>query len=216
MNAAINGTAAGKPALDDPLTFALSRRLGLDLTAAVPDRAHAGDRRPGARPEHAPEPRLEAMARALRLEAFPVPAVRDAYLASQGAVAPRRGAAAGMVASSTPPPSLATATADPSAEGEAALYAIAMTSSDLTEREPAISALLGRSKTNIDFLALSRLASPAIASLVEAHPALRDPVLFATASAMAGDEKTASPSAPPSSRTRPRRARRSTSPCSTP
>jgi hypothetical protein len=98
----------------------------------------------------------------------------------------------GWTASSTPPPTLEAATADTSANGEAALYAIATTSSDLSQREAAISALLGRSKTNIDFLALSRLASPAIAELTQAQPALRDPVLFATASAMAWDVKTSS------------------------
>jgi hypothetical protein len=192
MNAAINGTAAGKPALDDPLTFALSRRLGLDLTATVPT-APMPVTVALARDPNTPQPtRLEAMARALRLEAFPVQAVRDAYLASQGVTAPGATPPPGWTASSTPPPTLEAATADTSANGEAALYAIATTSSDLSQREAAISALLGRSKTNIDFLALSRLASPAIAELTQAQPALRDPVLFATASAMAWDVKTSS------------------------
>jgi hypothetical protein len=122
-----------------------------------------------------------------------VQSVRDAYLAAEGATPPPPGAkAAGWSASANPLPNLATSAADPSANGEAALFAIAYTSSDLSQREAAISALLGRSKTNIDFLALSRLASPAIADLVEAKPALQDPVLFATASAMAWDVKTAS------------------------
>jgi hypothetical protein len=123
----------------------------------------------------------------------PVQAVRDAYLAAQGApAAPPPGAGPGWAATPTPPPSFQTVAADLSAAGEAGLYAIAAQSPDLSAREQAISALLGRSKTNIDFLALSRLVGPAIADLTKAAPALRDPVLFATASAMAGDAKTAS------------------------
>ena len=192
MNAAINGTPAGKPALDEPLVFALSRRLGLDLTAAVPT-APMPETVALARDPNTPQAtRLEALARALRLDAVPVQAVRDAYLAAAGASPPPPpGAAPGWAATPTPPPSLQTAAADPSAAGEAGLYAVAAQSHDLSEREQAISALLGRSKTNIDFLALSRLVAPAIADFLQAKPALRDPVLFATASAMAGDARTA-------------------------
>jgi len=193
MNAAINGTPAGKPALEDPLVLALSRRLGLDLTAAVPT-APMPETVALARDPNTPQAaRLEALARALRLDAVPVQSVRDAYLASQGApAAPPPGAGPGWAATPTPPPSLQTAAADSSAAGEAALFVIAAQSHDLSEREQAISALLGRSKTNIDFLALSRLVAPAIADFVKAGPTLRDPVLFATASAMAGDARTAS------------------------
>lgn len=192
MTAAINGGPAGKPALDEPLDFALSRRLGLDLTAAVPT-APMPETVALARDPNTPQAaRLEALARALRLDAVPAKAVRDAYLAAQGAPpAPPPGAAPGWAATPTPPPPLQTALADPSAAGEAALYAVAAQSQDLSAREQAISALLGRSKTNIDFLALSRLVAPAIANLMQAAPALRDPVLFATASAMAGDARTA-------------------------
>ena len=193
MNAAINGTPAGKPALDEPLVFALSHRLGLDLTAAVPT-APMPETVALARDPNTPQAaRLEAVARALRLDAVPVQAVRDAYVAAQGApTAPPPGAGPGWAATPTPPPALATVAADPSAAGEAGLYVIAAQSHDLSEREQAISALLGRSKTNIDFLALSRLVAPAIADFMQAKPALRDPVLFATASAMAGDVRTAS------------------------
>jgi hypothetical protein len=192
MNAAINGTPAGKPALDEPLVFALSRRLGLELAAAVPTTPMPETVALARDPNTPQATRLEALARALRLDAVPVQAVRDAYLAAAGASAPPPpGAAPGWTATPTPPPSLQTAAADPSATGEAGLYAVAAQSHDLSEREQAISALLGRSKTNIDFLALSHLVAPAIAELVRAQPALRDPVLFATASAMAADAKTA-------------------------
>lgn len=192
LSAAINGLDPGKPSVDDPMVYALSRRLGLDLaplasTAPMPiAAAMARD------PNTPPAARLEAMSRALRLEAFPVQTVREAYLAAEGVTtAPAGTAPPGWNAATRPLPTLAQASADPGATGEAALFAIAMTSHDMGEREAAISALLGRSKTNIDYLALSRLASPAIARLAEDQPALRDPILFASASAMAWDVKTA-------------------------
>lgn len=193
MNAAINGGDPGKAALEDPLVFALSRRLNLDMTAAIAT-APAPVTAAIARDAQAPAPaRLEAVARALRLGAIPVQTAREVYLASMGATPmPPPSATPGWTATPTPPPDPAAVAADPSARGEAGLYAVAATSSDLTQREAAITALLGRSKTNIDFLVLSELVAPQIADLAKAGAPLRDPVLFASASALAGDAHTAS------------------------
>jgi hypothetical protein len=128
----------------------------------------------------------------LRLGAISAQTARDVYLAAMGATpAPPPSATPGWQATPTPPPDAAAAAADPSARGEAGLYAVAATSSDLTQREAAISALLGRSKTNIDFLVLSELVAPQIADLVKAGAPLRDPVLFASAAALAGEPRTA-------------------------
>lgn len=184
MNAAAAGTDPGKAALDDPLVYALSRRLNLDLGVAVataPTPETAALARDAATPASV---RLQATARALRQGAIAVETVRDLYAAT--AAAPTPGAAA---LSANDVGKLA---AVPGAPGEAALYALAATTADPSLREGAVAALLGRAKSDMDFLALARLTAPRIAQLAQAGGALKDPLLFAAAAAMADDAKTAS------------------------
>jgi hypothetical protein len=177
MNAAVSGGDAGKASLDDPLVLALSRRLNLDLSTAA-GAASAATTVALARDPATPRPlRLQATARALRLGAVPLETVRDLY------AAPTAEAAA--------PADPAALAADASAAGEAGLYALAAQTSDPAVKETAIAALLGRARSNADFQALARLVAPRLADLVQAGVAPKDPVLFAAASAAAGDAATA-------------------------
>ena len=160
------GGATGVDAtLDDPLDFAISRKLGLDWTAAL-GAAPASVAVAVARDPNAPPPaRLAAAARAARLGV----ATPEAY----GALTP--------APTALPPPD-ATGPA-----GEAALVVLAGTTNDLTLKESAVIALLKRAKDGPEFQALARLIAPAISQIMAAHPVLRQPFLFAMASAAAGD-----------------------------
>ena len=159
------GAAGVEAVLDDPLDFAISRRLGLDWTAAL-DAAPASIAvtvaRDGA--AHAAA-RLAAAARAARLGL----ATPEAY----GALTP--------VPTALPPPDAA------GPGGEAALVALAGSTNDLTLKESAIIALLKRAKDGREFQALARLVAPAIGQIMAAHPVLRQPFMFAMAAAAAGD-----------------------------
>jgi hypothetical protein len=172
-----------KASLGDPLNFALSKRLKLDLAPAI------GDASPAvvaaiARDADQPRPvRLAAAARALRLGALPPEAVRAIYLpVPTGAEAVTDGPA---------PPSLAELAAKPGAESEAALWTLADRSADPVVRAQAATALLKRTKTAGEFDAMARLTAPAIAFAAKANAAMEDSVLLATASAAAGDLATA-------------------------
>jgi hypothetical protein len=200
MTAASAGTPAAKAALDDALTYALSRRLQLDLSGAVaaaPLPVLAALARDAST---APDVRLDAAARALRAGAVPAPTVRDLYLAMAApAAAPAPAvAAAGMAptppASLTPPaltPDVAALAAETGAKGEADLFALAATTSDLSLKEAAVAALLGRAKSDADFIALSRLVAPRLAEIAAAGGPVREPVLFTAAAAAGGEVKAA-------------------------
>jgi hypothetical protein len=196
MTAASAGTAPGKAALDDALTYALSRRLQLDLSsalAAAPLPVLAALARDAST---APDVRLEAAARALRAGAVPVQTVRDLYLAAATLpAAPAATGAAPAAMAPTPPATLApdvgTLAAEVGAKGEADLYALAANTAELTTKEAAVSALLGRAKSDADFLALSRLAAPRLAEIAAAGGSVREPVLFAAAAAAGGEVKAA-------------------------
>jgi hypothetical protein len=167
MTALLAGAGAGavQPALDDPLDFAISRKLGVDWTPALeaaPASIAVAVARDGSAPTAA---RLAAAARAARLgQAAP-----EAY----GALTP------------TP-----TGLPPPDASGplsEAALVVLVGSTNDLTLKESGVIALLKRSKDGPEFQALARLAAPAIGQIMAAHPVLRQPFLFAMAAAAAGD-----------------------------
>lgn len=182
LTAANVGAAPGAPDARDPLTYALSRKLNLDLAPALA--AAAPSVLVGlAADESAPRAlRLEAAARALRSGAMSASAVAAVY-------APPATPAAGE-AVPPPPPTLAEATALPGARAEAALYGLAVSGTDLALREEATLALLRRARAG-EFRGLARLAAPAIASLVQAGAEPKEPLLLATASAAAGDAETA-------------------------
>ena len=170
MTALLSGAGgATAPALDDALDFAISRRLGLDWTSAMnaaPASIAVAVARDGAAP---PAARLAAAARAARLGL----AIPEAY----SALTP--------VPTALPP-------ADASAsQAEAALVVIAGATNDLTLKESAIIALLKGAKDGVEFQGLARLAAPAIAQIMSAHPVLRQPFMFAVAAATAGDAATA-------------------------
>jgi hypothetical protein len=167
MNALIaGGSPAGVQAtLDDPLDFAISRKLGLDWAPAL-DAAPASIAVAVARDGSAPAPaRLAAAARAARLGL----ATPEAYAAL------------------TPPPTALPPSDATSPSGEAALVVLAGSTNDLTLKESAVIALLKRAKDGSEFQALARLAAPAIGQIMAAHPVLRQPFLFAMAAAAAGD-----------------------------
>ena len=166
---AVSKKAPLKASLSDPLNYALSRRLKLDLTlddaapaiaAAIANDASAP-----------PAVRAEAAARALRTGALSPEVVRtiDASVA---------GASTATVVD------LAT---KPGAEAEAALSVLAAQGADPNLAGEAATALLKRAKSPYDFIALSRLATPGIAQAAKAHAPIDDPVLLATAAAVAGD-----------------------------
>ncbi|HEY3813172.1 MAG TPA: hypothetical protein VGL66_08085 [Caulobacteraceae bacterium] len=162
-----------KASLSDPLNYALSRHLKLDLALddAAPEVAAAVANDPSA----SPAVRAEAAARALRTGALSPESVRtiDA-LAAGGSTA-----------------TVADLAAKPGAEAEAALSVLASQGADPNLAGQAAEALLKRAKSPYDFIALSRLAAPGVALAVKAHAPVDDPVLFATAAAVAGDTDTA-------------------------
>ena len=170
MTALLSGAGASTaPALDDALDFAISKRLGLDWTPAM-DAAPASIAVTVARDGAAPLPaRLAAAARAARLGL----AIPEAY----GALTP--------VPTALPPADA------PAPQAEAALIAIAGATNDLTLKESAVIALLKGAKDGVEFQGLARLAAPAVAQIMAAHPVLRQPFMFAAAAAAAGDAATA-------------------------
>ena len=170
MGAMLASSDPGAPVLDNGLNYALSRRL---LPAVWPQ-ALAGAPAPiavvVARDATAPPAaRLQAAARAARL-GLPAP---DAY----------------AVVNPVPPD---VAGADqPGPAGEAALVALANTAPDFAVKEGAVAALFKRAGNAGDFVALARLADPAMTQLIAAKAVLRQPVLFAVAAAAAGDASSA-------------------------
>jgi len=165
MAAMLAGTDAGAGALGDGLDYALSRRVAAAWPQALPTApapiivvvAHDSTA--------PPDSRLAAAARAARL-GFPAP---EAYA---------------LIA---PPPADVASANRPDAAGEAALVALAGAASDPATKEAAVIALLARAADTPDFVALARLAAPAIAQLLAARTSLREPAVFAMASAAAGD-----------------------------
>ncbi len=163
--AMLAGTDGGAGALDDGLDYALSRRTAPAWPAALPTASAPVIVAVAHDPMAPAAARLEAAARSARL-GFPA---SEAY----GAIA-------------TPPTDVAAAN-QPGAAGEAALLALAGSTSDNAIKEAAVIALLKRSADATDFQALSGLTSPAIAQLLAARTMLKEPALFAEAAAVAGD-----------------------------
>lgn len=168
---AVSKRAPLKASLADPLNYALSRRLKLDLAPALDEAAPAIAAAVANDASTPPPLRAEAGARALRTGALSPEAVRtiDASVA---------GASTATVAD------LAT---QPGAEAEAALSVLAAQGADPNLAEQAATALLKRARSPYDFIALARLAAPGIAQAAKAHAPVDDPVLLTTAAAVAGD-----------------------------
>lgn len=165
MNAMLAGGDPGVPVLDDGLDYALSRRLSPNGWVQAMPTASAAVAVAVARDATAPATaRVEAAARAVRL-GLPVP---EAYV--------------GL----TPPADIAAAN-QLGPTGEAMLMALAGATTDLTLKQAALAALLKRAQSQDEFQALSRLAAPGIASLVQANAVFGEPPVFAAACAVAGD-----------------------------
>jgi len=184
MAAVMAGTPMTGPAsLRSGLDMTLSRALKLDFTAAMAQ-APAAMVVAISRDEGAdPALRMAAAGRAVRMGAN-VSAVYDTAT-SQPLPAPT---AAGQSELSAPPPiNVPALLAIPGAATEARLLAIGRETMDLTQRDQVVVGLLKRSRSLEDFVALSRLSRPLIASLVEAQVPSADPVLLATAAVLSGD-----------------------------
>jgi hypothetical protein len=188
------GNPTGPGSTIDPLTFQLSRRMGLDLSGALADAPVWALTAIADAPAAPLRLRAAAAQRARRLGAIPAETARRIYSVQAGEVAP----AAPVTGEPNPEPplvlptgELASFVADATANGEAALYTLAAGAPDIGQRQGAAIALLRRAKPPGEFQALSRLLRPVIASVAQAGVALEDPVLFATAAAAAGDAATA-------------------------
>jgi len=184
MAAVMAGTPMTGPAsLRSGLDMTLSRALKLDFTAAMAQ-APAAMVVAISRDEGAdPALRMAAAGRAVRMGAN-VSAVYDTAT-SQPLPAPT---AAGQSELSAPPPiNVPALLTIPGAATEARLLAIGRETMDLTQRDQVVVGLLKRSRSLEDFVALSRLSRPLIASLVEAQVPSADPVLLATAAVLSGD-----------------------------
>ena len=170
---AVSKKAPLKASLSDPLNYALSRRLKLDLV--LDDAAPAVAAAVANDASASPAVRADAAARALRTGALSPEVVRtiDASVA---------GGSTATVAD------LAT---KPGAEAEAALSVLAAQGADPNLAGQAATALLRRARSPYDFIALSRLAAPGITQAAKAHAPIDDPVLLTTAAAVAGDLDTA-------------------------
>ena len=184
MSALLAGKDAGAPALDNGLDFALSRRVSASWTQGMASAA-APIAVAVARDPMAPAAaRLDAAARAARL-GLPV---TEAYAAT------------------TPPPNGLVGDIPPGPAGEAALIALANTTTDLTIKEAAVILVLRRPDDVNGIEALAPIVDPLISQLIAAKAVLKEPVEFAAAAAMAGDLASAKaaragigqgPSAPP-------------------
>jgi len=173
----------GPASLRSGLDMTLSRALKLDFTAAMAQ-APAAMAVAISRDEAAdPALRMAAAGRAVRMGAN-VSAVYDTAIA-QPAPAPTPSGQSDLAA--PPPINVPTLLAIPGAATEARLLAIGRETLDLTQRDQVAVGLLKRSRSLEDFVALSRLSRPLIASLVEAQVPSADPVLLATAAILAGD-----------------------------
>lgn len=166
--AAASGGPGARPDLSGGLDFALTRKLGLDPNAAVPDAAPAVLASVARNPASPPIARANSAARGLRL----------------GVVTPEE-----ALAAYGPPP--ADGSAAFAKKTEAELSVLAQTSADPVIREKAVATLLGRARNGTEFAALARIAAPGIAVVVKAGAPIDDPVAFALASATAGDVATA-------------------------
>jgi hypothetical protein len=176
MAAAVQGGAGGKASLSDPLAYALTRRLKLDPTAALPAAPAAVAVAIAQDAAAAPTARIAAAARALRLGVLSADTVRTVYAEALGPVAGS---------------DVAGPAKDLSPQGEAGLATLAATTGDVAIRQEAVLALMARAKTPNDFVATAKLVTPRLAELAQAGVPLADPAGFATAAAVAGDPETA-------------------------
>ncbi len=184
MAAVMAGTPmTGTASLRSGLDMTLSRALKLDFTAAMAQ-APTAMVVAIARDEAAdPALRMAAAGRAVRMGAN-VSAVYDTATA-QPAPAPNPSGESDLAA--PPQINIPALLAIAGAATEARLLAIGRETLDLTQRDQVVVGLLKRSRSLEDFVALSRLNRPLIASLVEAQVPSADPVLLATAAVLAGD-----------------------------
>jgi hypothetical protein len=161
----------------------LSRALKLDFTAAMAQ-APAAMVVAISRDEAAdPALRMAAAERAVRMGAN-VSTVYDTST-SQPLPAPNPSGESDLAA--PPPINVPALLAISGAATEARLLAIGRETLDLTQRDQVVVGLLKRARSLEDFVALSRLSRPLIASLVEAQVPSADPVLLASAAVLAGD-----------------------------
>lgn len=179
---------SAKPSLADPLEYAISRRLQLDLApalASAPPAVLAAVAQDTAATDAA---RREAAFHGLRAGSVSADEARSIYTPPAAVGAP---AATEAAAPPAPAGDLAALAQTPGGEGEAALATLAALTADAATRQSAVRILLDRAKTAAEFQAVARLVRPRIAELVEAKVALDDPVLMASAAAAAGDAATA-------------------------
>jgi hypothetical protein len=167
------------PSLRDGLDLALVRSLALDpgpaLDTASPAVA-AELARDGNLP---PDVRLAAAARAVR-GALTLDELFD------GGQPPLSGAAP----DADPAAAIKALAAKPGVAAEAGLVALALKTSDPAVAGAALDALFARARTPADFIALSRLAIPAVRALAAPDKALASPLRLAWAAVAAGDLKT--------------------------
>lgn len=177
----------GPASMRTGLNMVLSRALKLDFNPAIAQ-APAAMVVAIAKDEAAdPALRMAAAGRALRIGAN-VGSIYDTAT-SQPLLTLSGSVDANLAA--PPPIDVPALLATPGAATEARLLAIGRETLDLTQRDQVVVGLLKRSRSLEDFMTLSRLTRPLIASLVAAQVPMADPVLLATAAVVAGDPDTA-------------------------
>ena len=179
----------GAASLRDGLDLALTRSLGLEIEPALDGASYAVAAALARDPATAPDTRVAAAARAMRGaltldELFEGGAPPIAVGTPLPPGSPDLAAVATSVPVQNVLDSLATRTG---VVPEADLVIIAVQHDDVALRSRAITMLLSRAKTGSDFVALSRLARPALDRIGAAPGPVPNAMLLARAAAAAGD-----------------------------
>ena len=192
LGAEIAGVApTGMGAADTPLNLALSRKLKLDLSAAVADAAPAALESLATDATQAPETRWAAAYRGLRLGVVSADAALATYTTAPAApatpapdVPPQRKARPHLTLRPTPAQALASAAAN---EAEAVRQLAA--APDAAARVLAINVLVGRA--GAEAAGPARLAQKALAAINPEGLAPRDRLMLARTAVLAGNLKEA-------------------------
>ncbi|MGA0600226.1 hypothetical protein ACO2Q3_05915 [Caulobacter sp. KR2-114] len=185
MGAKLLGSGAPPaPSLRDGLDLALVRSLAIDPTPALDGASPAVAAELARDATLPPEVRLAAAARAVRGAVT----LDDLFDGGQPPLWPAAGPDA---AAQDPAAAIKALALKPGVAAEAGLVALALRQSDAAAAGAALDALFGRAKTPGDFIALARLAIPAVRALAAPDKALASPLRLACAAVAANDPQTA-------------------------
>ena len=180
---AIAGAGKPAPSAADPIDWALTRKLGWAKALPAADAGPAILAALAADPETPVAQREEAVVRGLRLGVVPAGLAREVYAPPSSADNTQH--------KDPTPPTVHVLAKQPGADAEARLTMLALRSPDPIERDQAAMAVLGRARYAGEFTGLARLIAPALPEIAQSGAGLSDPMLFATAAAVAGDVATA-------------------------